>query len=92
VLQELRSVGVPCNGDPTAAAAALSLDLLKQLPYCTAVLQEAMRMFPAGVMAASRCAGGGGTVVEEVGGFEKRRRVLRGGCCSCCAGVRSTTA
>lgn len=59
MLQELRSVGVPCNGDPTAAAAALSLDLLKQLPYCTAVLQEAMRMFPAGVMAASRCAQGG---------------------------------
>lgn len=54
VLQELQSVGVPCDGDSGAAAAALSLDLLKQLPYCTAVLQEAMRMFPAGVMAASR--------------------------------------
>lgn len=45
---------MPCNGDPAAAAAVLSLDLIKALPYCTAVLQEAMRMFPAGVMAASR--------------------------------------
>lgn len=57
VMQELRSVGVPCNGDVAAAAACLSssMDVLKQLPYCTAVLQESMRMFPAGVMAASRC-------------------------------------
>jgi hypothetical protein len=54
VLQELRDAGVPCDGDSSAAAALLSLELLKQLPYCTAVLQEAMRLFPAGVMAASR--------------------------------------
>jgi hypothetical protein len=59
VLQELREAGVSCDGDSAVAAALLSLDLLKQLPYCTTVLQESMRLFPAGVMAASRCGGQG---------------------------------
>lgn len=54
VVQELRSSGIPCNGNLQATVAALSLDLLKELPYCTAVLHEAMRIFPAGVAATPR--------------------------------------
>lgn len=58
MLQELREAGLACDGDVEAAAAALTLDLVTksdQLPYCTAVLKEAMRMFPAGVAATPRC-------------------------------------
>jgi cytochrome P450 len=53
VLQELVTAGVPL-GDLEGAAAALSRDLLGQLPYTTAVLQEAMRLYPAGVAASPR--------------------------------------
>jgi hypothetical protein len=53
VLQELLRAGVPL-GDLEGAAAALSRDLLGQLPYTTAVLQEAMRLYPAGVAASPR--------------------------------------
>jgi len=55
VLEELSAAGVPCNGDLAAAQAALNMDMLKQLPMCTAVLHEAMRLFPAGVAATPRC-------------------------------------
>lgn len=54
MLQELRAAGVPCNGDLAATKAALNMDMLRQLPYTTAVLHEAMRIFPAGVAATPR--------------------------------------
>lgn len=54
LVQELQSVGIPCNGDLQAATAALNMDMLKRLPYCTAVLHEAMRIFPSGVAATPR--------------------------------------
>eukprot|EP00878_Enallax_costatus_P000874 GHUV01001001.1.p1 GENE.GHUV01001001.1~~GHUV01001001.1.p1 ORF type:complete len:563 (+),score=98.44 GHUV01001001.1:141-1829(+) len=54
VVQELQSAGIPCNGDLKATVAALNMDVLKQLPYCTAVLHEALRMFPSGVAATPR--------------------------------------
>jgi cytochrome P450 len=68
VVQELQGAGVPCNGDVAAAAAAVTLELAgsrASLPFCTAVLKEAMRMYPAGVAASPRCAGG---VVRGSGG------------------------
>lgn len=54
ILQELRDAGVPCGGNVAATCAALSMDLLNKLPHCTAVLSEAMRLFPAGVAATPR--------------------------------------
>eukprot|EP00775_Hariotina_reticulata_P011944 gene11944-12087_t len=52
LLEELSAAGLPCNGHLAAVQAALNMDMIKQLPVCTAVLHEAMRLFPAGVAAA----------------------------------------
>jgi cytochrome P450 len=54
VLQELQAAGLPCKGDLAAVQAALSMESLRQLPFTTAVLHEAMRLFPAGVAATPR--------------------------------------
>lgn len=57
VLQELCGAGLPCNGDLDAAVAVLaqSFDPLKGLPFLDAVINEAMRMYPAGASASPRC-------------------------------------
>lgn len=55
LLAELSAAGVPCSGDPEAAAAALAdPEVLCRLPFMGAVLNEAMRLYPAGVSAAPR--------------------------------------
>jgi cytochrome P450 len=54
LLQELAVAGLPCKGDLAAVQAALSMDAVRQLPFLTAVLHEAMRLFPAGVAATPR--------------------------------------
>lgn len=58
LLAELRDAGLPCNGDVEAALAVLSssFDPLKDLPCLQAVINEAQRLYPAGVLASPRCA------------------------------------
>jgi cytochrome P450 len=57
LLAELRAAGLPCNGDLDAALAVLarSFDPLKGLPFLEAVINEAMRLYPAGASASPRC-------------------------------------
>ncbi|KAF6257533.1 cytochrome P450 [Scenedesmus sp. NREL 46B-D3] len=56
LLAELRGAGLPCNGDLEAALAVLSrsFDPLKGLPFLDAVINEAMRLYPAGASASPR--------------------------------------
>lgn len=56
LLQELSAAGLPCNGDLDAAVSvlAVSFDPLKNLPYLEAVVNEAMRLYPAGASASPR--------------------------------------
>lgn len=56
LLAELRSAGLPCNGDLDAAVAVLSksFDPLKDLPYLDSVINEALRLYPAGASASAR--------------------------------------
>jgi cytochrome P450 len=57
VLAELAAAGLPVNGDMEAALRALEAggpDMLQRLPYFNAVINEAMRMYPAGASASLR--------------------------------------
>jgi cytochrome P450 len=61
LLQELRSLGLPCNGNLEDALAVLEAKgpdgvSAQNMPYMAAVLNEAMRMYPAGASASPRCA------------------------------------
>lgn len=56
LLDEMRAEGFPCDGDPAVAASVLRTnpDVLKRLHFMTAVVNETMRIYPAGVAAAPR--------------------------------------
>lgn len=55
LLSELQGLGLPCDGDLAAACDAISHpECLRDTPYLTAVINEVMRMYPAGVSAAPR--------------------------------------
>jgi cytochrome P450 len=56
LLAELREAGLPCNGDLEAAVAVLSssFDPLRELPFLSAVINEAQRLYPAGASASPR--------------------------------------
>lgn len=56
LLAELKAAGLPCNGDLDAALAVLSqsFDALKGLPFLEAIINEAMRLYPAGASASPR--------------------------------------
>ncbi|KAF8064556.1 CYP3A10 [Scenedesmus sp. PABB004] len=56
LLRELRGAGLPCNGDLEAAVSVLagSFDPLKGLPFLGGVINEAMRLYPAGASASPR--------------------------------------
>jgi len=56
LMKELKEAGMPCDGDLEAALEVLqaTFDPLKDLPYLAAVINEAMRMYPAGASASPR--------------------------------------
>eukprot|EP00877_Chromochloris_zofingiensis_P013973 jgi/Chrzof1/882/Cz01g32170.t1 len=64
VVSELISVGVPVGHDDVASTTRDLLlsqpDIIKQLPYLTGVVYEAMRLYPAGGPASPRWGAGGG--------------------------------
>lgn len=56
LVAEMASAGVPVGGAPEAVAEALlNPETIKQLTYLQAVLNESMRMHPAGAPASNRC-------------------------------------
>jgi len=59
LLDELRSAGLPCNGNLDAAVAVLSnsFDPLNGLVFLDSVINEAMRLYPAGASASPRWVG-----------------------------------
>jgi hypothetical protein len=59
LLRELRGIGLPCNGNLEDALAVLEAKgpdgvSAGNMPYMAAVLNEAMRMYPAGASASPR--------------------------------------
>jgi cytochrome P450 len=57
LVEEMVSVGVPVGDTPEAIARVLlNSDSIKRLLYLQAVLNESMRLHPAGAPASNRCA------------------------------------